>query len=789
MNTSSVQHLTVLASVASALRSAAAYDRNDQVAPAAVLWPDEARQWESLIPKLREVMPELITLGDFDRTGTTKIGPAIWVKCMVSRGLPMANWTANATPVVYIPGFGRHHLKAIETCPPELKPLAELQYRGVYFTQVNGKDWTLRAFMQSADGGLGLDLASDAATLAAMQEALVELADVRVSDLSGRPIAAADFHQMLTPDPSRTMLEWMADPSAYKAQAGGRWSAFRTVCKDKFSFDPDKTDPVKAGQLLAERQGAWAGVWSRFEEHPAAYPGVKELLRRAKPVGTGSLFGGASFQTVYPQDNEAAEAELRADLIAVGKLHDAAARGRIADLEARHSPRRAIVWAKAGASPLAMALKHLAELAKLAEKPLGGVAHADVALLYAEVGWKVDAAALDALTCVRGQADFDAVGGAVAALYGPWLARSAEHFQSLVAKDPLPTAGAGEVLGIAPGECMLFADGLRMDVGQRLAAELAKRSLDPAIDWRWAPVPTVTATAKPAASPVSRQVSRTSSGGENFTPQVASNGKEWTQDRFRVLLKEAEIEVLSGADGKVGNAAWVEAGTLDARGHSEQARLAWFIADEVRLLADKIEALLAAGWASVKVVTDHGWLLLPGGLPKSTLPKYLTETRWGRCAEIKQGAIPEVQVHPWHWNREVMIAAAPGISCFKMGDAYAHGGLSPQECVVPTITVRRKGAVPVGGSARIVSMSWSNLRARVLVEGQSVHSVDVRLSAEDRTSSVLNEREPVVVGKDGSVRLYAHDDHDGVAAEVVALDEAGNVLTRIRTVVGEAGAA
>ncbi len=42
------------------------------------------------------------------------------------------------------------------------------------------------------------------------------------------------------------------------------------------------------------------------------------------------------------------------------------------------------------------------------------------------------------------------------------------------------------------------------------------------------------------------------------------------------------------------------------------------------MLLERIEALLGAGWREVRVVTDHGWLWLPGGLPKVDLPKYLT---------------------------------------------------------------------------------------------------------------------------------------------------------------------
>jgi hypothetical protein len=49
----------------------------------------------------------------------------------------------------------------------------------------------------------------------------------------------------------------------------------------------------------------------------------------------------------------------------------------------------------------------------------------------------------------------------------------------------------------------------------------------------------------------------------------------------------------------------------------------------------RIQNLLTAGWSSVRVVTDHGWLYCPGGLPKAALPKHLTESRWSRCVAIK----------------------------------------------------------------------------------------------------------------------------------------------------------
>jgi hypothetical protein len=63
--------------------------------------------------------------------------------------------------------------------------------------------------------------------------------------------------------------------------------------------------------------------------------------------------------------------------------------------------------------------------------------------------------------------------------------------------------------------------------------------------------------------------------------------------------------------------AWTEAGALDKRGHTEGWKLARSVETEVRDLVSRIGALLKAGWTEVVVVTDHGWLLVPNGLPRS----------------------------------------------------------------------------------------------------------------------------------------------------------------------------
>ena len=106
----------------------------------------------------------------------------------------------------------------------------------------------------------------------------------------------------------------------------------------------------------------------------------------------------------------------------------------------------------------------------------------------------------------------------------------------------------------------------------------------------------------------------------------------------------------------------------------------------MRALAERVTGLLEAGWRRVIVVTDHGWLLLPGGLPKAVLPLHQTVARKGRCAVVKPGVQVEEQTVAWHWSADVRIAMAADIHSFEAGQAYEHGGLSPQECVAPWLT-------------------------------------------------------------------------------------------------------
>ncbi len=228
--------------------------------------------------------------------------------------------------------------------------------------------------------------------------------------------------------------------------------------------------------------------------------------------------------------------------------------------------------------------------------------------------------------------------------------------------------------------------------------------------------------------------------------------------------------------------AWTEFGNLDSTGHAEGSGLARRIPELLAKLLQRVESLLEAGWKEVRIVTDHGWLLMPRGLPKSELPKYLTETRWRRCAVVKPSATVDLPCFSWFWADEVRIASPTGIHCFMAGEEYSHGGLSLQECVVPQFVIRAGGGATV--SAKIESFKWAGLRCRIKVAGDYLGClVDLRDKAVDPATTLAS---PKAVGKDGSLSMVVTDEsRQGTATMLVLLDQTGNVLDKALVTVGE----
>ena len=186
------------------------------------------------------------------------------------------------TPIFYLPGISRQDLRAVESCPDHLKPLAELQYQGAIWSQMNAKDWTILAFLKSDPGGLGLDVHQDNDAKHAMHLALSRLLDEeKIALLQGKRLDKDYFNTLLTGgNLVRDLLQWLDQGDIFQNEPReNEWRALVEICKSHLAFNPQSDGIVDGAARLAGRDGPWRAVWDRFCE-PQRYPNIPNQIRR-----------------------------------------------------------------------------------------------------------------------------------------------------------------------------------------------------------------------------------------------------------------------------------------------------------------------------------------------------------------------------------------------------------------------------------------------------------------------------------------------------------------------------
>jgi len=774
--------MQLLTAFQQALRKTAVFNPESVVAPACILWPDHARLWHPVIDRLQAEMPELLVLGDY--APDKRRGPAIWLRCAIAGTLDDVAIEPGTTPILYLPGVSRQDLRAVSDCPDTLKPLAELQYRGTVWTQENHKDWTPRAFLVSKNGGLKLDIDAGTATQKALQAALPALLDQPVESLRGQRLDADNFNNLLTGgDATRDLLQWLDDPEVARAnRSESQWHALVQLSRSRFNFDPSKQSVLDGALALTQRNGSWAHVWDRYSEAPRRYPGIASRLRQLTMPEFG-LFPGEDEVAVWPQWNTREENTLHTALCALSSQPAHAAREQLVKLEAEHGRRRDWLWADLDEAPLAMALGPLRILAQITTSNLAGGTADDMHRAYINGDWRADDSVLRALAHVRSDKDRDAVFRAIRAVYTDWAEAAARHLQKtwrpsvdgLRRGTPSPNAAANE--------CVLFVDGLRFDCGKRLAHRLGAGGLSVDEHATWAALPSVTGTGKYAVAPFLNDPDvKEEHGDYQFSPITHHLFKKMLREQGWQVLDRHQVQQLHNESLDTTRPAWCEFGDIDHAGHERGWKLARYIDEMLGEIEERIQALLDQGWAQVRVVTDHGWLLLPGGLPKTELPAALAVSKWGRCAQIKPGAQTDYARFPWYWSEQVHFALAESIRCFKDGQEYTHGGLSLQECVTPELVVTAGAAR--NSTTQLTDLVWKGLRCTVVAEGATSGLImDLRQQAGDAATSVAVAAKPFRESGKASV-VVEDDDLMGAHAVVVICDAQGRVLAQRSTAIG-----
>ncbi len=760
---------TVLGLLIESIESASDHNRHDLNAPIATIWTDGDRDWADVIDTIAKYVPELMVLDDDFESDYS--GSATKLRYLLGKV------DSEQHPIIYVPGVNRQTFRSITGFPEFARHLYALQFRSAMWTQKNGKDWTPLAFLGSSDGGLKLDIAGDRATNDALVGQLNHVLKTAVTDLNRGRLEAKDFHDLALGDPIRSMLQWISSNGASKQEMDDEsWTAFSSISPQLFGIDPDTDGVITATTKLAEGTGKWDEVWTRYYEAHSSYPGVRDQLSLVQPK---DMFDE---NPRIPANNIRLESLLGDELSALSDLDRLAATAQLNLLCDQHVIRSESLFAELGEAPLAQATVHLKDMLAGIQVGVSGNAWEAIAQSYIDHAWRIDSSVWKAMACAVTAQDTKTLSVAVASVYLPWLEELADRVSTIIDKYPNKGPKDAKVLDSDAGTAVLFVDGLRADLTLDLQSYLTRDGFDTSLEISWAALPTITATSKPAWNPLAQKLSGETIE-DGMEPRVADGGGKARSDVIRKLTADSgwaflENDSVDGNDRTV----WTEIGTIDSSGHDKHTNLAKNLPSELDTIKRRISDLLENGWKKVIVVTDHGFVYAPGRLPSVELPKHLTQSKWGRCALAKPGAQHGFTEVDWFWGGGHSIVLAPGISAFRNGLEYSHGGLTLQECLTPILTVT---ATDNGQFAQLSKLSWVGLRCRIETTGVIAgYSVDIRLTPMDSGSSMSTGSK--TLDEQGKTSLAVVDDlNEGKAAYIVLVDDNGTVVSQLATIVGK----
>ncbi|MEX2595760.1 MAG: hypothetical protein WEC59_02435, partial [Salibacteraceae bacterium] len=249
------------------LTNAGKHNSSIMTPPKVVLWLDPEKQWESIIEQLQNELAHLLKIGDYQPA--KKQGPPIWLKCMVDRTLPEADWSADTIPIIYLPGISKRELKNVAEIPLGLQPIVEYQYTGALWLHENGKEWTVAAFIQNPEG-MNVTVAKDSGTKDAMKSSLSEIF-TESNIFYGKRFVDADFLlNQQYPNIGVDILKWMEHGDKFlNSLSSSKKETFKTICENKYQFEPDIRNIKDIAYQLGCRKTPWAQIWEYFSHAPS----------------------------------------------------------------------------------------------------------------------------------------------------------------------------------------------------------------------------------------------------------------------------------------------------------------------------------------------------------------------------------------------------------------------------------------------------------------------------------------------------------------------------------------
>lgn len=209
---------TFIELVAKSLKSMARHDPDEETAPTAILWMDPDREWEPILPLLRNRLP-ILTWGPLEKE--ERCGPAVWIRCMLARVMP-DRIAPNTVPVVYLPGITPESLLNAENRTKELDPLAEFIFSGKFWRCTDCDCRSVDRFFRDHNEGIGIEMREDDFTRKAMLRALPVLCDMKLSQLKADEQWKAKDFEALADTGVKKLIE-LGESSSLEFKSTARW--------------------------------------------------------------------------------------------------------------------------------------------------------------------------------------------------------------------------------------------------------------------------------------------------------------------------------------------------------------------------------------------------------------------------------------------------------------------------------------------------------------------------------------------------------------------------------------
>jgi hypothetical protein len=410
---------------------------------------------------------------------------------------------------------------------------------------------------------------------------------------------------------------------------------------------------------------------------------------------------------------------------------------------------------------LAELLRIVRELEGKVDAVKGGV---DAVRLYAEEGWRVDLLHLRVRAmCARAHGP-EVVRRLADLAYFELVSRFADRLFDLVeAEGSWPPAGVPGPGSIREAlwskgrrrKAVVVTDALRLDLAQLVAERLEG---EVSLDVLATTLPTNTPFGMAALLPLPEEGPAVSFAGGKASISAGEVAGLETRDGRKAFL----LRALGGPKGAGVGFLDLEAllqrqpvpesplvvvfdNTIDEQGHKGTEQLPLLAEQFADDLRRAILLLHEAGVEEVHVVTDHGFLMLPpelvDGLGRPELLPAQALHKDARWAALKPGApVQDLLRLPLPLAPEAATLGFPrGVRTLVKAEGYLHGGISPQECVVPHLVSRTEVRVPrlqveVGVTTERLSTGVVPVVLRPSLEGQlaltELPSVTVRLWVE-----------------------------------------------------------